>query len=1235
MKSFTSNFNTLPSFLLSANRNAAGELTRNETIGNFLPNHVANVYLNYEYINKINAFGLFVASLPVCSHLLGNDVYLNYLGNRLNPVSLNVIVGGATGTLKSTVIRQAIEPFERISNLVPRLQMSVEKVKAIKPNLNTTDTQKEKQLFTHSIVLKSTIIDNTTPVGLLMSFNTSENLLIATTEADTQLGKFGLFDTTGSDRHTESSDTLIKAYDGQISNFSRMTGAGGSIYVEHGVLSFIGGSTLEKFFNVLKLILEYRSSTGLYTRFLYLTMPQIKSIRVDAYKSFQINQRLPSLSFLYLIISQMEQVEFHFRKTQNSQPDSHGIDRDDGDYDANSALNFYVNHVGDINDNSLINNRPQYEHDIIVKMMEHAPRLCCIIQSILIALSVASSFEDDLSFDYGENTPIDSTWLAIISERLNSMYFSKTPISNKNKFHIVYVELTACEIAMKLVDYFLKQALTLFNTDPEHIRRITASIASSSTDMLLNKKWLRRGYPAGGSITGQNPVSKSLLKDNSVFDKQLDELVQAGLLHTSVKMIEAGEKQSNYSRNYFKCYYRCLPGLSNEEQQDFQQKLNSFEINTTLENYIRFHNECIKHDLPKQYVIGKEQMLWYQERPQYRSEFQHYFPRETFVLKLNDHEQINMDNAFQTFDNYEQNININRNASHSKITKDMATLTDEFEVENNLNIISNIKSIKSVYVCNKSSPLLSRPITTTLVAVPKPNETAIQQGFLLEMNKEKSKLQQILDSLCFVVGYDTYNEIITNVNKLNKKDEQKSKYFLTFNSSNMGTRLYKKFQIDELEGNHDASVFNNQETTLLLNETQEQGVVSDQQISPNFNLTCDELFQSNDRTSMATNIINQSSIPSAYDANNVLHHNNTINSAHQAVPILTNQNIQSDILEDIDDDELINLFDYLDKCTYNFDQRVSNNIDLQINSDMVESNDVTMDLIDDIINNMENHNNTSNTEENTTIDDVDNVCVATSDSLAVDNAIQVDTNNNNVHVLVDTTNTSLNRINSNQEKKESSGEIIKQLAKLILLRGGALFMKSYPTIRNVNNSANLRNSAISYLMNEKLVECGEFLTNEGKRTKTIYQAYLKLLPPDDDTNNSNEYRERMEFLTSLTKLDMTESEYKSSFKCIDYLSGNIATSIKCTDRMILNGLGQQRLNQYNDLVFYDTSRWHKRVQDETQYDQISDTEIADLTKESNQRPSKRASTTKKSNKAKKMKTSKSSDKENRLSSQEF
>jgi hypothetical protein len=163
------------------------------------------------------------------------------------------------------------------------------------------------------------------------------------------------------------------------------------------------------------------------------------------------------------------------------------------------------------------------------------------------------------------------------------------------------------------------------------------------------------------------------------------------------------------------------------------------------------------------------------------------------------------------------------------------------------------------------------------------------------------------------------------------------------------------------------------------------------------------------------------------------------------------------------------------------------------------------------------------------------------------------------------------------------------VAKQILLKGGVLFMKSYPSIRGLNNSAAVRNAAMKFLLNEKLIECGGFLTNQKKRTQTSYRAYLKLLPPPDNTHNPNEYVQRMKFLVSLSKLDLSEDEYKSSFKCIDQLSGNIETSIKCTNGMILNQLGQQRLNEYNGLIWYDTSRWNMRVYDEVEDEEISDT----------------------------------------------
>ena len=68
--------------------------------------------------------------------------------------------------------------------------MNVEKLTTTKNESNQNDEKKNK-LFSSTIISKSTIIDNTTPVGLVVSFSASDNLLIATTEADTQLSKFG------------------------------------------------------------------------------------------------------------------------------------------------------------------------------------------------------------------------------------------------------------------------------------------------------------------------------------------------------------------------------------------------------------------------------------------------------------------------------------------------------------------------------------------------------------------------------------------------------------------------------------------------------------------------------------------------------------------------------------------------------------------------------------------------------------------------------------------------------------------------------------------------------------------------------------------------------------------------------------------------------------------------------------------------------------------------------------
>ncbi|CAF4216538.1 unnamed protein product, partial [Rotaria sp. Silwood2] len=1129
---YLSYFDTISLYHTMYYLNSAGEITRNENIQNFLPEDLAKVFLNYEYHNKVNAFALFVACLPICAHLLGDDVYLNHMGNRLNPLSLNVLIDGATGTLKSTVIRQAIEPFERTSVLVPRLQMNVQKLTTNKTHSSRVEKKKEKGLLTNNIVSKSTIIDNTTPIGLLTSFNASNNLLIATTEADTQLSRFGLFDTKGNEKYAESSDTLIKAFDGEISNFSRMTGAGGSIFVEHGVLSFLGGSTLEKFYHLIRLILEYRAGTGLYTRFLYFVMPERKSIRVDAYNEFQIDRRLPTLSFLYLIISQLDNVEFRFRKTKNSRLDiSNGIDYDNGEFDENSSLNYYVNHISDIHDDAFEKKYPQHERDIIVKMMEHTPRLCCVIQSLLIALNLALSFEKndvDVAFYYNENEPIDVEWISRIRNQLNSMYFVKTPISDRNKYHVIYVERDACEIGMKIVNFLLHQALTLFNINVKHSEALTTQTSlsrislSSNNDtsisdkLIVNnfadcilmtfkynyimKEWLRKGYPVGGSIIGPSPVPSNMIKNNLIFEKQLDELVQAGLLNCSNKMIEAGKKQSNHSRNFFKCYFRCLPGLSNEEKKDFELKLKIFHINTTLEDYIRFHQECSLNDLPKQYVIGKEQIRWYQNKPQYYSEFKHYFSNEEF-LNNNCNEQDDLNNSMET-NNYNNDSHNNNNNdddddddddSHSNSLKTTITKTN-FNIDDYYSIVSYAESIKHIQILNSSSS----SITTSSTTINNLNKSSTTCGFVFEMDKQKSKLRQILDSLCFIVGFDVFNEIITNINNLNQLDENKNKYLLHLNPEYMDICLQEKFRFDSFQ--NDIGIFS---STTSVNG-------------------CADLSHSSDDYSLKDdNIINLNQTIPSYNNNN--------------------NNIQLNTIYTIMKDNDNNLLNSIQEPV-NIEQETRINDDLMISNIRIYYCHVIG----------QETNNNENDKSNHTID-------------------------------------------SSQSNNHDIDQTIKQTAKLILLKGGVLFMKSYITIRNINKSATIRNAALKFLLDEKLIEYGNFLINQTKRTSTVYQAYLKLLPPQDNTNHSTSYVKRMKFLLSLSKLDLSEDDYKLSFKYIDQLSNHIETSIKCTKGMILSALGQQRLEEYNNLIWYDKTRWHIRMDDEFENDEMCDTTNDTLT----------------------------------------
>ncbi|CAF3962964.1 unnamed protein product [Rotaria sp. Silwood1] len=657
------------------------------------------------------------------------------------------------------------------------------------------------------------------------------------------------------------------------------------------------------------------------------------------------------------------------------------------------------------------------------------------------------------------------------------MYFVKTPISDRNKYQIIYVEKDACEIGIKIVNFLLRQALTLFNINMKNNEALTAQAPlsrvslSSNNDTLISdklivknfadcilmtfkynyimKEWLRKGYPTGGSIVGASPVPSNMIKNNLNFEKQLDELVQVGLLHCSNKMLEAGQKQSNRSRNFFKCYFRCLPGVSDEERKDFELKLKFFHINTTLENYVRFHEECSLNDLPKKYTIGKDQMQWYQNKAQYYSEFKYYFPNEEFLIyNCNEQDDLNNSMEINNYSNDSHNDD-DDDDNHSNSFKKTIKKTN-FNIDDYYNSVSYTESIKHIQILNPSSS----SITTSSTTVYNLNKSSTTCGFIFEMDKQKSKLRQILDCLCFIVGFDVYNEIITNINNLNQLDENENKYFLHLNHEYMGIRLKEKFHFDSFQS--DIGIFS---STTSVNG-------------------CADLSHSNDDHSFK-------------------------------------------------DDDIISLNQTI--SSYN------NNNNIQLNTIMKDNENNLLNSIQEAV----------NIEQETRIND----------NLMISNIDQT----------------------------------IKQTAKLILLKGGVLFMKSYITIRNINKSATTRNAALKFLLDEKLIEYDNFLINQTKRTSIVYQAYLKLLPSQDNRNHTTEYMKRKKFLSSLSKLDLSEDDYKLSFKSIDQLSNHIETSIKCTKGMILSLLGQQRLEEYNNLIWYDKMRWHVRMDDEVEDNKICDT----------------------------------------------
>ncbi|CAF0858327.1 unnamed protein product [Rotaria sordida] len=207
------------------------------------------------------------------------------------------------------------------------------------------------------------------------------------------------------------------------------------------------------------------------------------------------------------------------------------------------------------------------------------------------------------------------------------------------------------------------------------------------------------------------------------------------------------------------------------------------------------------------------------------------------------------------------------------------------------------------------------------------------------------------------------------------------------------------------------------------------------------------------------------------------------------------------------------------------------------------------------------------------------------DIISLNQTIPSYNNNNNIQLSKETNSNDNDKSNHTIDLSQSNNhdidQTIKQTAKLILLKGAAI-----------------RNAALKFFLDETLIEYGNFLINQTKRTSTVYQGYLKSLPSRDNTNHTTEYVKHMKFLLSLSKLDLSEDDYKLSFKSIDQLSNHIETSIKCTKGTILSLLGQQHLEEYNNLIWYDKTCWHIRMDDEVEDDEICDTAIDELTQKS-------------------------------------
>ncbi|CAF1188974.1 unnamed protein product, partial [Didymodactylos carnosus] len=158
------------------------------------------------------------------------------------------------------------------------------------------------------------------------------------------------------ERHTESSSILIQGLD-TIIDLYRFTGVSHHI-VEKGLVSIIGATTGERFSSILELFIKRRAGRGLVNRFLYFSLPMTSLISPRDVHPERINQKLPSIALVLLIIARMEDVEFRFsrkKRNKNSEKDNQSktttsalLDDSENRYDDDDTVITYTNYTASL-----------------------------------------------------------------------------------------------------------------------------------------------------------------------------------------------------------------------------------------------------------------------------------------------------------------------------------------------------------------------------------------------------------------------------------------------------------------------------------------------------------------------------------------------------------------------------------------------------------------------------------------------------------------------------------------------------------------------------------------------------------------------------------------------------------------------------------------------------------------------------------------------------------------------